>query len=162
MGRLRRDFSRDLYFHSLTGTKEFIVPNRILQNESFSSSTDPVFEEFRIVGDRGSKGHSTTQALDPRTGVIFFTQVAKNGVGCWNTRQPLNPSTSVLVDSDPLTMIMPIDLKLDNDGYVWLISNRMPHFIQKKLNFRDYNYRVFVAKVSELIKGTICNFNYYN
>uniref|UniRef100_T1GCN6 Protein yellow n=1 Tax=Megaselia scalaris TaxID=36166 RepID=T1GCN6_MEGSC len=141
LGHLQDDFqTRDIYFHTLIGSKEFSVSNRILQNESYSSSTDPVYEEFKIIGDRGPNGHSTTEVFDPNTNVIYFTQVSKN-------------------DSDPIKMVMPVDIKLDDDGFIWLISNRMPQFILKKLNYEDFNYRVLSGKASDLIQDTVCATN---
>lgn len=156
---LQIDSSRDVYFHSLSGTKEFVVSNVILKNESFALSTDAVYEKFRIVGDRGEKGHSTSEVFDKKHNVMFFTQVARNGIGCWNLNSPLNTSTAVLVDSDPVSLIMPIDITLDREGYVWVVSNRMPHFLYDIMDFSDYNYRILVGKASDLIKGTVCDSN---
>lgn len=160
LGHLQDDFqTRDIYFHTLIGSKEFSVSNRILQNESYSSSTDPVYEEFKIIGDRGPNGHSTTEVFDPNTNVIYFTQVSKDGIGCWNINTPLHQNTSPLIDSDPIKMVMPVDIKLDDDGFIWLISNRMPQFILKKLNYEDFNYRVLSGKASDLIQDTVCATN---
>lgn len=161
LGHLRRDFSRDLYFHSLSATKEFIVSNKVLQNESLSTSTDPALGEFRVVGDRGPAGHSSTEVFDRRSNVIFFTQLAKDGIGCWNIQNPLNEYTSVLIDRDPVALIMPVDIKLDVDGYIWVLSNRMAHFIENQMNFADYNFRIVVGKASELIRGTYCDLGFY-
>lgn len=157
LGHLQGDFSRDLYFHSLSATKEFTVPNKVLQNESLASSTDSAYREFRIIGDRGPGGHSATEVFDKNTNVIFFTQLAKDGIGCWNIYTPLNEYTSVLVDQDPIALIMPVDIKLDDDGYIWVLSNRMAHFIKNRMNFEDYNFRIVTGKASELIKGTYCD-----
>lgn len=161
LGHLRSDFTRDLYFHSLSATKEFVVSNKVLQNESLVMSTDPAHGEFRIVGDRGPGGHSATEVFDKRSDVIFFTQLAKDGIGCWNIHTPLNEYTSVLVDQDPIALIMPVDIKLDNDGYIWVLSNRMAHFIKKQMNFADYNFRIVVGKAKELIRGTFCDLGFH-
>lgn len=157
LGHLNVDSSRDVFFHSLTGTKEFVVSNKVLQNESVAESSDSVYQRFGIVGDRGPNGYSTTEVLDEKSDVIFFTQVAKHGIGCWNIRTPLNEKTAILVDQDDVALIMPIDISLDDDGLIWVTSNRMPHFIQKRMNFEDYNFRVLVAKASDLIEGTVCD-----
>ncbi|KAL5284329.1 Y-f.2 family protein [Megaselia abdita] len=156
---LKHDSSREVFFHSLSGTKEFVVSNEILKNDSYAISTDTVYEEFRVVGDRGEKGHSTTEVLDRKNNVMFFTQVARNGIGCWNLNSPLNSTTAVLVDSDAVSLIMPIDITLDREGFIWVVSNRMPHFLHDRMDFEDNNYRILVAKSDDLIKGTICDIN---
>lgn len=159
LDRLKADSSRDVYFHSLSGTKEFVVSSSILKNESNAFSTDFVYEEFKVVGDRGEQGHSTTQVLDTKSNVMFFTQVARNGIGCWNLNSPLNETTAVLIDSDPVSLIMPIDIALDREGFVWVVSNRMPHFLHDRMDFSDINYRILVGKGRDLIKGTVCDYN---
>ncbi|KAL5284321.1 Y-f.2 family protein [Megaselia abdita] len=159
LGHLNEDFSRDVYFHSLTGWKEFIVSNKVLQNENIANNSDLVYTEFRILGDRGPNSYSTTHVFDDSLDVIFFTQVAKHGIACWNIRTPLNEKTVPLIEQDDVALIMPIDISLDNDGFIWVVSNRMPHFIQRKMNFEDFNFRVMVAKASDLIKGTLCDLN---
>lgn len=160
LGTLRSDLSRDVYFHSLSATKEFVVPNKVLQNESFAISTDPAHLEFRVVGDRGPAAHSATEVFDKNTDVIFFTQLAKDGIGCWNINTPLNEQNTALVDQDHNALILPVDIKLDEDGYIWVLSNRMAHFIQKRMNFADSNFRIVTAKASDLIRGTVCDLRY--
>lgn len=157
LGHLNEDFSRDVYFHSLTGTKEFVVSNKVLQSKSTANNSDHVYTKFRIVGDRDFNSYSTTHVFDDESDVIFFTQVARHGIACWNINTPLNEETFVLIDQDDTALIMPIDISLDNEGYIWVISNRMPHYIQRRINFEDYNFRVLVSKASHLIEGTICN-----
>lgn len=157
LGHLNDDFSRDVFFHSLTGTKEFAVSNKILQNEIVARNSDPVYNKFVIVGDKGPNSYSTTHVFDDKLNVIFFTQVGRHGIACWNINQPLNENSLSLIDQDDVALVMPIDISLDNDGYIWVTSNRMPQFIQRKMDFEDFNFRVLVAKASDLIKGTICD-----
>lgn len=160
LGHLKSNNSRDVYFHSLAATKEFIVSNKVLQNENLATSTDSVFGEFRIVGDRGPAGHSSTEVFDKRSDVMFFTQLAKDGIGCWNIHTPLNINTAPLIDQDHQALIMPVDINLDDDGYIWVISNRMAHFVKNQLNFADYSFRILVGKASELISGTVCDLRF--
>lgn len=159
LGRQDANQVRDIYFHTLVGSKEFLVSNTILQNDSYATSTDDVYDAFKIIGDRGVNGHSTTEVFDPSCNAIYFTQISKDGIGCWNVNTPLNKDTTPLIDSDPIKLVMPVDIKLDEDGFIWLISNRMPQYVLKKLNYEDYNYRVLSGRASDLIKGTVCDVN---
>jgi hypothetical protein len=105
------DGSRTVYFHALSSTKEFSVSNKVLQNETHALSSDSYFD-FSLVGDRGPMSQATAEHYDDQTGVIFFTQVNRDGVACWNTKKQLTPETCTVVDSDQSTLIFPNDLKV--------------------------------------------------
>lgn len=44
MGRQQNDGSRPIYFHALSSTKEFMVPNYVLQNETYATSEAAYFD----------------------------------------------------------------------------------------------------------------------
>lgn len=51
-------------------------------------------------------------AYDKQTGIIFYSQVSLNGIGCWNTELPHNPSNFHLIVQDNTTMIYPSDINV--------------------------------------------------
>lgn len=136
---------------------EFEVSNKILQNETRATAMDQTYFEYKPVGDRGENGQSSAEVFDSKTGVMFHTQVNKDGVGCWNTNKPYNPDTAGLVDSDSDALVFPNDVKIDANRNLWVLSDRMPVFIYKKLNPKEKNYRILNGKVDELIVGTPCS-----
>lgn len=59
-------------------------------------------------------------AYDKRTGIIFYSQVSLNGIGCWDTTQPLNPDNFHLIAQDNTTMIYPSDINVrDQIQHQW-------------------------------------------
>lgn len=147
--------SRQVYFHALSSTKEFEVNNRVLQNESYSTGTEAYFD-YKLVGDRGSNGQSTAEFYDDSSSVLFYTQVNKDGVACWNSKKPYNPDTQGLIDSDSDALVFPNDLKVDANRNLWVLSDRMQAFLFRSLNPKEFNYRVLSGKVDDLIQGTPC------
>lgn len=156
VGKRTRDGTRPVFFHAFSSTKEFMVSNRILQNETYSQSPDSYYD-YKLMGDRGPNSQSSAEFYDAETGIIFYTQVNKDGVGCWNTAKPLNPDTQGLVDSDSDALVFPNDLKVDTEGNVWVLSDRLPMFIFTSLDPEQYNYRILTGRVSDIIKGTPCD-----
>lgn len=155
LGKAAADGSRNVYFHALSSTREFSVPNKVLQNETYSQSTEAYYE-FKLVGDRGPNGQSSAEFYDDNTGVLFYTQVNKDGVGCWNSQKPYNPDTQGLVDTDSDALIFPNDLKIDAQGNLWVLSDRMPLFIYGNLKANEFNYRILRKNVQDIIRGTAC------
>jgi len=132
LGRPSGEGTRTVYFHAFSSTKEFSVPNIVLQNETRALSKESYYD-YSLVGDRGLNGQSSAEFLDENTNVLFYTQVNKDGVGCWNANKPYNPDTQGLVDTDTDALVFPNDLKADADGNLWVLSDRMPVFIYKKI-----------------------------
>lgn len=163
---------RTVYFHALASTKEFSVPNTVLKNESFATSPEAYYA-YTLLGDRGKltclnainfnyiwqflgpKSQSTAEFYDEKTDTIFYTQINRDAIGCWNIKKPFTPETQGLVDSDSHTLVFPNDLKIDEEGNMFVLSDRMPLFIYKELA-PETNYRVLVGKTSEIISGTPC------
>jgi hypothetical protein len=148
---------RTLFFHSLVSEQEFSVSNRVLKNESLSTSPSSSYHEFKILGTRGENTQSSTEVFDSTTGVIFYTLISKNSIGCWNTRKThFNPENQGIVAHDDEKLIFPNDLRLNVDGNLLVLSNKMPIFIYKTLNPDDINFRILVGKTKDLIKDTQC------
>jgi len=156
VGRTKPDGSRSVYFHALSSTKEFEVPNYVLQNKTRATSPASYYD-FKLLGERGPNGQSSAEYFDEKSNVLFYTQVNKDGVGCWNAGKSYTPDHQGLVDSDSDALVFPNDLKVDNEGNLYVLSDRMPVFLFSKLNPNEYNYRILKGKVSELIEGTPCD-----
>lgn len=89
--------------------REFSVSTRILRNESLSNRRTHG-NDFRHLGSRGDRTNSATHLYDHNTDVIFFTELQRNAVSCWNTKTPMNPSNVHIVYQDNTTLIYPVDM----------------------------------------------------
>lgn len=147
---------RTVYFHALSSTKEFSVPNYVLQNETHAKSLHS-YGDYTYVGDRGPNGQSSAEFFDEKNNVLLYTQVNKDAISCWNADKPYNEETQGLVDSNSDSLVFPNDLKIDVDGNLWVLSDRMPLFIYTKLDPQQYNYRILIGNATEVIRGTPCD-----
>ncbi|XP_031629642.1 L-dopachrome tautomerase yellow-f2-like [Contarinia nasturtii] len=132
-----------------------------MQNRTRALSIEP-FHDYYFVGDRGPNGQSRVSFLDEKSNVLFYAQINKDAVYCWNTEKrkekPYNLNTQGVVDMNSDSLVFVNDLKVDRDGYLWVLSDRLPVFIYSKLNANQFNYRILRGKVSELIAGTACEY----
>ncbi|XP_022204541.2 protein yellow [Nilaparvata lugens] len=153
---VQEDGYRTAYFHALSSTREFTVSTRVLQNATEAES----YYEYKPLGSRGPNSQATASMIDEKSGVLFYTQVNKNGIGCWNSVKHANEysaDTNGLVSSDNDTMVFPNDLKVDRDSNLWVLTDKLPLYIYRSLDNDDVNFRIFKAPVAEVIKGTVCD-----
>ncbi|EDS35990.1 dopachrome-conversion enzyme [Culex quinquefasciatus] len=148
---------RSVYLHAMAAISEIVVPNSVLKNETLSrSGEDHYAERFKHMGSRGPNTQSSSHAFDEKTGVLFYAEVNRNAIGCWNSAQEFHAENHGIVHLDNENMIYPADLTIDNDSVLWVISNRLPIWIYSKLNTTDFNYRIWRQSTEKSIDGTIC------
>ncbi|XP_053684628.1 L-dopachrome tautomerase yellow-f2 [Sabethes cyaneus] len=147
---------RIVYLHAMASTSEIATSNSVLKNETLTYAGSDYNELFLHLGSRGPNTHSASHAYDEQTGVLFFTEVNRNSIGCWNTAHDFSADNHGIVHLDNINMIYPSDLTIDNDGVMWVISNRLPIWIYSRLNETDFNFRIWRQTAEKAIEGTIC------
>lgn len=79
---------------------------------------------MQLLGSRGQDKQSTMHEFDPKTGIIFYAEIMKNGVGCWNSKKTeFSALNHGQVAMDPNKMIYPSDLTVR--AAVFFILNPM-------------------------------------
>ncbi|CAH1967755.1 unnamed protein product [Acanthoscelides obtectus] len=156
LGNPNENGDRTVYFHPLASTMEFSVNSHALKNRTLA--TDPhSYDLYKIEGTKGPNSQTSESTIDPKTEVMFFTQLQKDGTACWNVKTPLEPSNVGMVAEDTERMIFTNDITIDSDRNLWMLSDRMPEFIYRRLDPNQINYRIFKVPVDEAIRGTPCD-----
>ncbi|XP_026751192.1 protein yellow [Galleria mellonella] len=151
----RENGYRTAFFHAMSSTKEFCVSTELLRNYTKLDKTE-AFHDFKLLGDRGDNTQSSASSYDEKTKVLFYTQVNRDGVACWNSNKPYTPENNPLVITDPKLFEFTNDIKVDNENNLWMLSDKMPRFIYSELDVNDINFRIFSISTSEAIAGTTC------
>lgn len=122
LGKRNPDGSRTAYFHPMASISSFAVSTRVLKNETASQRSNHG-EDFVYIGRRGRNTQSNMFEYDETTDVIFYTQIQKYGIACWNPNSPLKPSSFILLDQNEQAMIYPSDLSVNIYFLFLFISN---------------------------------------
>ncbi|XP_060800637.1 protein yellow [Amyelois transitella] len=146
------DGYRTLYFSPLSSHTEFSVSTRILRDETKVKGS---YKDFKVLGPRGQDAHTTSKVVD-ESGVQLFNLIDQNAIGCWNTALPHRPQNVAVADKDDVGLVFPADIKIDDEKNVWVLSDRMPVFLEAELDYSDINFRIFTAPLQTLIEGTVC------
>lgn len=146
---------RTAYFHPMAGITEFTVSTEVLRNET-NAQRSYHGQDFKLLGLRQQGGQAAMHDLDETTGIMFYAEVGRNAIGCWNTRKPFSAKNHAVVHRDDRRMIYPGDMSVDVDGTVWVMSNSMPRFIYSRLDENEFNFRVWKGKAVDAVRGTVC------
>lgn len=149
----------DLYFHALTSFNEFNVSTAVLRNKGIAESPAPFYKDFMNVGHRGPNGQSGVSTYDFTSGVIFYTLPNSNAIGCWKTSSDKYSITNGNLDKIPY----PIDIKIDNDDRLWILSNNLQMFMNgNEFNSNQLNFHVHVIPVEYAVRDTACEPDFIN
>lgn len=142
-------------FHAMSSINEYTVNTAILK-DSAKAARGFHGDDFEFLGRRQELGQSASHAYDPITGVVFYAEVARNAVGCWNHKKRFLAQNHDIVFQDNLNMIYPSDLTLNDEGSVWVMSNTMPRFVYARLNETEYNFKIWRGRTRDMIVGGKC------
>ncbi|KAJ8731954.1 hypothetical protein PYW08_014684 [Mythimna loreyi] len=151
----REDGYRTMFFHAFSSTKEFCVSTELLRNYKSIDKIE-AFHDFKLLGDRGERTQSAASYYDPKTQVLFYTQVNRDGVACWNSNKPYTPDNNPLIITDPKLFEFPNDMKVDNEGTLWVLTDKLARFLYRTIDPNEVNYRIFSIDTAQAIEGTTC------
>ncbi|KFB38229.1 AGAP003096-PA-like protein [Anopheles sinensis] len=146
---------RKVFFHAMASTSEYQTTTPVLQNETLAK-VGGYDHLFTHLGERGIKTQCTIHQYDPATGVLFYAEVNRNSIGCWNSAQRFEPENHGIVHLDNRNFIYPSDMTLDSDGELWVMTNTLPRYAYAKLDTEEYNFRIWRQQPAKAIAGTIC------
>ncbi|XP_072946836.1 uncharacterized protein [Epargyreus clarus] len=148
------DGCKTAYFHPMVSLQEFSVSTCLLKNRTAATDSNS-WSLYNYVGDRGNNTQSTMHEYDPKTGVVFFAEIGRDSVSCWQTAAPLAASSVVILARDARALSYPSDLHVTN-GEVWVMANSLPRFGYSSLDTNEFNFFVYKGNVPDLIAGTPC------
>lgn len=124
----------------------------MLKNETRATSPNSYYD-YTYLGSRGPNDHSSAEIFDDKTNVLFYAKATKKAIGCWMTNETYAPDTQGSIDLSDNNY--PTDINIDYNGNLWVLSNRLPVFLYKKLSLDHFNHHVLFGKASEVIKGNL-------
>lgn len=159
LSRPRPDGYRLLYFTPMSSSRLYSVSTKVLQDYTVDWSAwnnTALFHQFQVVGYRGQFMQSTTSTMDENTGVLFYTLLCQDAIACWNSQSEYNMNTQGIVAQDSKRFSYTNDVKVDKNGMIWALSDRLHEYLFNKMNYSEINFRIFRIPVMAAIQGTVC------
>ncbi|GAB0094198.1 Six-bladed beta-propeller, TolB-like [Sergentomyia squamirostris] len=152
VGSADKDGNANAYYAPIASYGLYATNTKLLKDNKRSYKVG--WTDFITLGYRGCDRTSLTQNLDGATGIMFIQQMQFKQVRCWNTKHHLNSDNiGVVYQADDLDFVS--DIAFDADGYVWLLSGK---FLKQYLTDVPLTYvsKLYRAKVTEIVRGTVC------
>ncbi|XP_055680107.1 L-dopachrome tautomerase yellow-f-like [Lutzomyia longipalpis] len=149
------------YYLSCSSAAFYSVPTKVLKDKK-NVYRKHIGDEFQWVGYRGCHSQTSAMAVDYTYGVVFFAEPNSSRIRCWNMRKPFKQDNMGVVYQSPTPMYVMI-VFVDSQGYLWFNKTRIGLIFMSglPLNIHKVHSAFYRVKVSEAIKGTICENNYF-
>ncbi|XP_044595150.1 protein yellow-like isoform X2 [Cotesia glomerata] len=146
----KEDGSKTLYFHPMSGIHEFAVSTSLIKNQT--ALADPKYwTQFYVVGNKGPLTQGTSSMYDLETGIIYFTQLNKNAVACWDTKMDLNPDNFRIVAQDNEKLVFPNDIIIEpKTRKFYCLSDNLPVLQYSEYDVNQTNFYIHVASLDDL------------
>lgn len=69
-----------------------------------------MYVTLKSIGTRGPRSQSAMHQFNEPSGVMFYSQIARNGIACWNSNRPFSAENHALIAADRNRMIYPADI----------------------------------------------------
>ncbi|RZF46763.1 hypothetical protein LSTR_LSTR002626 [Laodelphax striatellus] len=145
---------RTVFFHSLAGRKESYVQTSVLRNSSLSGDLDSA-KQFFYLSSGARPSQSAAEAMT-RHGALIFGLLSENALACWNKNTPFRTQNFKKLEKDDVRLQFLSGVKIVNDVLI-LVSSRLQNYFIDAVNDEEINYRVFLASVDQITKGTKCH-----
>ncbi|XP_070504364.1 L-dopachrome tautomerase yellow-f2-like [Chironomus tepperi] len=155
LSRTKPNGYRTAFFHPLGSFSEFTVSTEILRNETLATRRTHG-KDFKFVGHRGPNTQSGSHAVDLNTNVMFMAEMQNNAVSCWNIKKDLKRTNMDIVKQNNSTLIYPVDLTIDNESSLYVLSNRLPRFIYDRFDTNAYNFNIWRENINSALSDTTC------
>ena len=136
-------YDRMVYYTPLSSFNLYSISTAVLK-----TGLNNVNDFVRKIGRKGSQ---TDGMVMTSTGTLFFGLLANNSVAYWNTPQIFeqsNGQNSVpkiddhILAKDDNDLQWPDTFGIDEEGYLWCVTNRLQNFANDRINVNEINYRV--------------------
>ncbi|XP_055680095.1 L-dopachrome tautomerase yellow-f2-like [Lutzomyia longipalpis] len=149
---------RTAYYVDGGSTVQYAVSTKVLKNKK-KSPQNYNKNDFKLIGHRGCNTQTAATVVDYTYGVVFYAELQSKRITCWNMRKPLNPDNiGVVFESEKLSF--PFSIIIDSSGYLWFNSGNLVYlyFTTKGIDINKTNMYYFRIKVSDAIRGTVCEY----
>lgn len=149
-GPLRgNNFERNVYYSPLSSYHLYSIPASVLRNEDFARRAQ-AREVLAAVTDVGLKVSQTDGMIMDNRGVLYYGLLKDNAIAQWDSYTPFTYENQLIIAKDDNFIQWVDGMSFDEEGYLYVVVNRLFNFVAGRLQPNDVNFRILRAKTGTL------------
>lgn len=142
-------YERTVYYSPLSSYHLYSIPASLLRDPEFANRASPR-EVLAAVTDLGLKVSQTDGMIMDNRGILYYGLLKDCAIAQWDSFTPLSYDNQLIIAKDD-SFIQWIDgMSFDEEGYLYVVINRLFNFVAGRLQPNDINFRILRAKTGTL------------
>lgn len=143
------NFERNVYYCPLSSLHLYSIPASILRDPEFARRASPR-EVLATVTDVGLKTSQTDGMIMDNRGVLYYGLLGQNEIAQWDSYVPFTYENQLIIAKDNNYIQWVDGMSFDEEGYLYVVVNRLFNFVAGHLQPNDINFRILRAKTASL------------
>lgn len=143
------NYERNVYFSPLSSYHLYSIRASLLRDPEFSRRASPR-EIFEAVTDVGIKVSQTDGMIMDNRGTLYYGLLKDSAIAQWDSFLPFTFDNQLIIARDDSFIQWVDGMSFDEDGYLYVVVNRLFNFVAGRLQPNDINFRILRAKTGTL------------
>lgn len=144
-----QNYERNVYYCPLSSYHLYSIPASVLRDPEFTRRSSPR-QIFDSVIDYGLKLSQTDGMIMDNRGILYYGLLKEHAIAKWDTFQPFTPVNQQIIAKDEQFIQWVDGMSFDENGYLYVVVNRLHNFVAGRLNPNEVNFRILRAKTAGL------------
>lgn len=145
----QNNFERNVYYSPLSSYHLYSIPASVLRDPEFSRRASPR-DVLAAVTDVGVKVSQSDGMIMDNRGNLYYSLLKDNAIAQWNSFTPFSYDNQLIIAKDDNYIQWVDGMSFDEDGYLYVVVNRLYNFVGGRLQPNEVNFRILRAKTGAL------------
>lgn len=142
---LEQNTERNVYYAPLSSYHLYSLPASRLRNPEFARLATPR-EVLESVTDHGVKISQSDGMIMDNYGMLYFGLLRNHAICRWDSYRPFTYENQQIVAKDDTHIQWTDGMGFDENGYLFVVINRLHNFVAGRLNENEVNFRILRSK----------------
>lgn len=146
---LINNYERNVYYTPLTSYHLYSIPASLLRDPDFARRATPR-DVLQAVTDLGVKISQTDGMIMDNRGTLYYGLLQEHAIAQWDSYKPFSLDNQLIIAKDDNFIQWTDGMTFDEEGYLYVVVNRLHNFVAGRLRPNDINFRILRAKTGTL------------
>ncbi|KAG4079896.1 hypothetical protein HA402_015027 [Bradysia odoriphaga] len=146
---LNDNYERNVYYSPLSSYHLYSIPASLLRDPDFARRSTPR-DVLQAVTDLGLKISQTDGMIMDNRGILYYGLLKEHALAQWDSYKPFSLDNQLIIAKDDNYIQWTDGMTFDEEGYLYIVVNRLHNFVAGLLRPNDINFRILRAKTGTL------------
>lgn len=143
------NYERNVFYCPLSSYHLYSIPASLLRDPEFARRSGPR-EVLAAVKDHGLKVSQTDGMIMDNQGTLYYGLLKDSAIAQWDSHTPFTYDNQLIIAKDDNFIQWVDGMTFDEEGYLYIVVNRLFNFVAGRLQPNDINFRILRAKTGRL------------